>query len=62
LSIRKCFPVETDLSGATVLRAISEPMAAPVGRQDLSSQSFIEHATLFLPRFNTEFVSTDKSG
>jgi hypothetical protein len=30
------------------------------GRENLSFQSFLEHATLFLPRFNSEFVSTDK--
>jgi hypothetical protein len=26
-------------------------------REELSFQSFLQHATLFLPRFNTEFVS-----
>src|SRR5450432_3658891 len=35
-------------------------MRASADREDLSFQSFLEHATLFLPRFNTEFVSTDK--
>lgn len=28
--------------------------------EELSFQSFLQHATLFLPRFNTEFVSTGK--
>jgi hypothetical protein len=28
--------------------------------EDLSFQSFLQHATLFLPRFNTEFVSTEE--
>jgi hypothetical protein len=49
-------------STATTRRGDEQSQVAEVLGEDLSFQSFLQHATLFLPRFNTEFVSTDKVG
>ncbi len=59
MSIRKCFSVETDMTnplthaGPNLERGIEFA-------EDLCVQSFLQHATLFLSSFNTEFVSHAK--
>ncbi len=41
-------------------KAVPGGMRAERRGEELSFQSFLQHATLFLPRFNTEFVSPGK--
>jgi hypothetical protein len=54
LSIRKCFSVETVFAKPQSKRKVA--LAGSGFAEDLSFQSFTQHATLFWFQFNSEFI------